>query len=337
MGYDIFFHFVKDSDIDPNKAFVQNIRNFQLDLYNGFIKRYFEKDQDERNELLKVLFDEIENIIYKRKPFVNWSAVNIFSYVLSLRNKNLTKEDLEKNQEVIEDFEEKLKILKMVKQEGLKVQDYINNDKLLEEFKEKYQEEYELRDRLMEICTTELNEVKVEINLRLYCIFVNSLSKTTDKKFDKVKKRLRFWIKVLKEMFYEFDKNDIHKDHTYIFAHRCELGTDDSFYEINGKEYVANRDEEDGLRTMYLYGVEFDKKFESPKSLFRRTNPETGEYGTYYESQLGNDLNKAHAEFLRLKYMHENVNKEDPRYKTFYFYKVLKYGLYESGGLNHKL
>ena len=236
---------------------------------------------------------------------------------------------------MIEDFEEKLKILKMVEQEGLKVQDYINNDKLLEEFKEKYQEKYELRDRLMQICTKKLNEVKIEIKLILYCLFVNSLSKTTDKKFDKVKKRLRFWIKLLKEMFYEFDKNDIHKDHTYIFD-TCSLD-EEHYYELNGKEYVANRDETGETRSLFLTNVEFDKRFESPKSLFMRTNPETGKYESYYESQLGNDLNEVHDKFHRLKYIHENVNKEDPRYKTFYFYEVLKYGLYESGGLNHKL
>ena len=337
MGYLILFHFVKDSDIDPNEAFVQNIRNFQLDLHNGFIKRYFDTDQDERDQLFKFLFDEIENIIYKIKPFFNRFGVNIFSYAPFSSIKNLKKkENWEKNQEMIEDFEEKLKILKMVKQEGLKVQDYINNDKLLEEFKEKYQEKYELRDRLMEICTKQLNEVKVEINLRLYCLFVNSLSKTTGKEFDRVKKRLRFWIKVLKEMFYEFDKNDIHKDHTYIFAHRCELGTDDQFYNLNGKEYVANRDEEDGLRSMYLSDVEFDKKFEIPKSFFMRTNPETGEYETYRESELGHKLNDAHVKFHCLKYIHENVNKEDPRYKSFHFYEVLKYGLSENC-LIHKL
>ena len=328
MGYTILFHFVKDSDIDPNEAFVQNIRNFQSDLSRGFIKRYFEKDQDERDKLLKVLFDEIKNIIFKIKPSFTRLGDNIFSYVLNLRDKN---------QEMIEDFEQKLKILKIVEQEGLKVQDYINNDKLLEEFKEKYQEKYELRDRLMEICTTQLNFVKVEISLRLYCLFVNSLSKTTDKKFDKVKKRLRFWIKVLKKMFYEFDKNDIHKDHTYIFAHRCEYGFDDQFYELNGKEYVAYRDEKDGLRSMFLSDVEFDKKFESPKSLFMRTDPETGEYENYRESELGCELEVAHVKFHRLKYIHENVNKEDPRYKSYYLYEVLKYSLHENWDLIHKL
>ena len=133
-------------------------------------------------------------------------------------NENLTKEDMEKNQEMIEDFEEKLKILKMVEREGLKVQDYMNNDKLLEEFKEKY----ELRDRLIEICTKGLNFDNIELNLVLYCLFVNSLSKTTDKKFDKVKKRLRFMIKFFKEMFFEFDKNDIHKLVMINFIHLME-------------------------------------------------------------------------------------------------------------------
>ena len=220
-----------------------------------------------------------------------------------------------------------------MEKEGLKVQDYINNDKLFEEFQEKHY----LRDRLMEICTKQLNEDKVEINLSLYCLFVNSLSKTTDKKFDKVKKRLRFWIKVLKEMFYEFDKNDIHKDHTYIFDHRCKYGTDEHFYELNGKEYVANRDEKGGLRTMFLFNVQFDKKFESPKSLFMRTDPETGEYDSYYESELGCELERANTHFHRLKYIHENVNKEDPRYQSYHFYEVLKYMLYETWELTHKL
>ena len=68
----------------------------------------------------------------------------------------------------------------------------------------------------MNICFRHLNFVKIEINLRLYCIFVNSLGKTTDKKFEKVKRKLKLWIKLLKEMFCEFDKNDIHKNYTFI-------------------------------------------------------------------------------------------------------------------------
>ena len=70
----------------------------------------------------------------------------------------------------------------------------------------------------MNICFRHLNFVKIEINLRLYCIFVNSLGKTTDKKFEKVKRKLKLWIKLLKEMFCEFDKNDIHKNYTFLLA-----------------------------------------------------------------------------------------------------------------------
>ena len=46
MGYDIFFQFVKDSYIDPNEAFEQNIKNFQKDLNNGFINFYYGEDED---------------------------------------------------------------------------------------------------------------------------------------------------------------------------------------------------------------------------------------------------------------------------------------------------
>ena len=43
MGYDIFFDFVKDSEIDPNEAFKQNVENFLSDLSLGFISRYYDK------------------------------------------------------------------------------------------------------------------------------------------------------------------------------------------------------------------------------------------------------------------------------------------------------
>ena len=83
--------------------------------------------------------------------------------------------------------------------------------------------------------------------------------------------------------------------------------------------------------------LNFDKKFERPKSLFMRTDPETGEYEKYYESELGRELEVAHVKFHRLKYINENVNKEDPRYESYYLYEVLKYGLIEDWDLIHKL
>ena len=140
MGYSIFFHFVKDSEIDPNEAFVQNIRNFQSDLSRGFIKRYIERDQDERDELLTVLFKEIESLIVSEEYHFDILQNN------SLSEEHIkTHKDFLKNEEMIENAEENIKVLKMVQQEGLQVQDYIKNDKLLENFKEKYQEKYELK------------------------------------------------------------------------------------------------------------------------------------------------------------------------------------------------
>ena len=140
MGYSIFFHFVKDGEIDPNEAFVQNIRNFQSDLSRGVIKRYIERDQDERDELLTVLFKEIESLIVSEEYHFDILQNN------SLSEEHIkTHKDFLKNEEMIENAEENIKVLKMVQQEGLQVQDYIKNDKLLENFKEKYQEKYELK------------------------------------------------------------------------------------------------------------------------------------------------------------------------------------------------
>ena len=78
MGYSIFFHFVKDGEIDPNEAFVQNIRNFQSDLSHGFIKRYFERDQDERDELFTVLFEEISYLINREKIILIFYKIIVY-------------------------------------------------------------------------------------------------------------------------------------------------------------------------------------------------------------------------------------------------------------------
>ena len=148
------------------------------------------------------------------------------------------------------------------------------------------------------------------------------------------------WIKILKEMFCEFDKNDIHKDYTFIFAHRSIYGFHNSFYKLNGKEYVAlteKNDEKHELRSMFLTRVEFDKKYESPESLFMRFDPETNEYDRCYESELEREVDKSHYELAYKKYLLENINRKDPRYKLSDFCKILQYGLFEEEGLIHQL
>ena len=62
MGY-IFFDFVKDSEIDPNEAFKQNVENFLSDLSLGFISRYYDEHQEIRDKYLTDLFTEIKNLI----------------------------------------------------------------------------------------------------------------------------------------------------------------------------------------------------------------------------------------------------------------------------------
>ena len=49
-----------------------------------------------------------------------------------------------------------------------------------------------------------------------YCILVNGLNKTKGEKFDQIKKEMEPLTKILKEIFCEFDKNEIHKERTFI-------------------------------------------------------------------------------------------------------------------------
>ena len=168
MGYSIFFHFVKDSEIDANDAFVQNIYNFLLDLSNGYIKRYYEEDQDERDELLTNLFKEIKYVIDGYFPM----KLNFFTL-------NDPKDYNDNNKEINNLINE------YIEESNIKSIEYYTFDEMKTKLKN---QAFKKDERLMEICTENVNEVKMEINLRLYCIFVNSLSKTTGKKLKKLKK-----------------------------------------------------------------------------------------------------------------------------------------------------
>ena len=193
----------------------------------------------------------------------------------------------------------------------------------------------------MELFIENMNEVNIEVILRVYCILVNSLSKTTSPKFEKVKLRLKEWINLLKEIFRKFDKNDIHKNYTFIFAHRCKLGSHDRYYEINGEDYLRYHEDEDKrkykIKTMFLSWAEFDENFKYPKSLFIRLDPDTNEYDTCYESEFEREVNVAYYKLHRKKYLLEKVDKKDPRYRSHYFYNVLKNVLFEEEDLRHEL
>ena len=80
-----------------------------------------------------------------------------------------------------------------------------------------------------------INYAEMEVDLILYCILVSGLNKTEGKKFDKIKERVQPLTKILKEMFCEFDKNEIHKERTFIFALRSPSASHDDHYVINYK------------------------------------------------------------------------------------------------------
>ena len=70
---------------------------------------------------------------------------------------------------------------------------------------------------------------------------VNGLNKTKGIKFKYIKKKLYPLTKILKEIFCEFDKNEIHKERTFILPLRSPNGTDDKFYIINYKDDLLRR------------------------------------------------------------------------------------------------
>ena len=142
-------------------------------------------------------------------------------------------------------------------------------------------------------------------------------------------------------MFCEFDKNDIHKNYTYIFSdqHCYSIKGIDYLrvdYEKHGKEYVKDKYEKKGLRKMTFCPVEFDQKFEFNKTGMVSINTVTGDYVKFKTNKLSDDVKDA-AEKYYLQHVFKNVNEEDPRYNSLHFYEVLKYMLRENSDLSHKL
>ena len=172
MGYDHFFHFIKDDLVDPNNAFIQNVDNFLFCIYFKYFDRYDSEIKEERNMVLEYFFRNIKT---------------------SLMRKGVT----------------------------------IGNSM------------YKLID--LQFKGRKMNSAEMQINLILYCIFVNGLNKTKGIKFKYLKKKLHPLIKILKEIFCEFDKNEIHQERTFIFPLRSPNGTDDEFYIINYKDDLLRR------------------------------------------------------------------------------------------------
>ena len=97
-----------------------------------------------------------------------------------------------------------------------------------------------------------MNFSEMQVGLILYCILVNGLDKTKGEKFDQIKKEMQPLIKILKEIFCVLDKNQIHKERTFIFALRSPAGFHDDLYIIDNKDMLKFTSDGD-IKSMYLH------------------------------------------------------------------------------------
>ena len=211
MGYDLNFRFIKDDLIDPNMAFIQNVDNFLFCIYFNYLERYESNIKTQRNKLLADLFRNIKSSLMGGTMRLGVKKINLMERVKEiLEQKDEGKREL--NLSKLDFFVELSFRLPHVLDELIRLKFIYNS----------------------------MNYAETEVNLILYCILVNGLNKTKGEKFDQIKKEMQPLIKILKEIFCEFDKNEIHKERTFIFALRSPVGYDDDFYIINNKDDILS-------------------------------------------------------------------------------------------------
>ena len=236
MGYDHFFRFIKDDLIDPNIAFIQNVDNFLFCIYFNYLERYESDIKKERNRLLADLFRNIKSVLMGGKMFLGYKNINIKEEVKEL----LEEKDEEKRDDKLSNLDFYVKLSFMFPN---------------------------ILDRLIDLKfkNEEINHAEIQVNLILYCILVNGLNKTKGQKFNQIKKEMEPLTKILKEIFCEFDNNEIHKERTFIFSLRSPSGKDDDFYIINNKDDMLikyNEDDDNGeIECMSLHDTNNDKGF----------------------------------------------------------------------------
>ena len=107
-----------------------------------------------------------------------------------------------------------------------------------------------------------MNYAEMEVDLILYCILVNGLDKTKGEKFDQIKKEMQPLIKILKESFCEFDKNEIHKERTFIFELKSSAAPHGYFHFINKDDMLEYFSDVD-VKFLFLHkATNIDKKDE---------------------------------------------------------------------------
>ena len=225
MGYDFFFHFIKDDLIDPNIAFMQNVDNFLFCIYFNYFGRYESDIKKERNILLADLFRNIKTSLMGGIMEMGYKKIDIEEIVEEI----LKEEDEE---------ERKSKLFGLNFKVDLSFMFPSSLDKLI----------------YLKYNCKKIDYAEMEVDLILYCILVNGLSKTKGEKFDQIKKEMEPLTKKLKEMFCEFDKNEIYQERTFIFQLRSPSGSHDDYYIINYKDDLLRKySEDDEIKIMFLH------------------------------------------------------------------------------------
>ena len=201
--------------------------NFLFCIYFNYFDRYNSEIKEERNMILADLFRNIKSLIMGGDTEMGYKKINI-------------KERVEKILEEKDEKKRKIKLSNLDFFVSLTFKFPHIMEKLLDlKYKNKVSKYAEM-----------------EVDLILYCILVNGLNKTKGKKFDKTKKEMAPLIKKLKNEFCEFDKNEIHKERTFIFPLRSPAGTHDDFYIINYEDDLLRKyfpDDSDDIECMSLY------------------------------------------------------------------------------------
>ena len=226
MGYDLYFHFIKDDLIDPNIAFMQNVDNFLFCIYFNYLERYRSDIKEKRNRLLTDLFRNIKSLLMGGSTFLGYKKIDIEETVEEI----LKEKDEEERKIKISDLDFDIKMY------------YMYPDMMAELIDLKFN-------------NVETNYAEMQVNLILYCILVNELNKTKGKKFEQIKKGMEPLMEILKEMFSDFDKNEIHKERTFIFPLRSPAGTHDDFYNINYEDELLRKyssDDDEDIECMFL-------------------------------------------------------------------------------------
>ena len=88
MGYDHFFHFIKDDKIDPNNAFIQNVDNFLFCIYFNYFDRYESKIKEERNMVLEYFFRNIKTSLMCKGIYIGNSMDKLIELQFKGRKMN---------------------------------------------------------------------------------------------------------------------------------------------------------------------------------------------------------------------------------------------------------